>query len=243
MSCVDQVNFTMSVTSKLSSSEQHKGHEQSCAEEAVCSATQTGLHWWSSPGQYLKKLATIKDTPHSIALGTAIGVFIGLTPTVGIQMVLVVTLALICRPFFRFNQLAGLIAVYISNPLTTIPMYWAMFKLGGIFTGAQGANQQFQKVLELWQTQGWKSLLSVSGDVFPALIIGSLLMAIPCGLITYPVMRWFLQSWKLRSKPDMNVSEAAELEPGEETTQLSAYETQPLAKMKSKSLKMVSTQS
>ena len=65
-----------------------------------------------------RSILMLEDTPHSIALGTAIGLFIAWTPTVGIHMILVVSLAL----FLRANKVAGLIAVYISNPLTLAPI-------------------------------------------------------------------------------------------------------------------------
>ena len=76
------------------------------------------LRWWSDPRQWLRALLMLDDTPHHIALGTALGVFIAFTPTVGIQMILVLLLAMLVRPFFRFNNVAGLIAVYITNPVT-----------------------------------------------------------------------------------------------------------------------------
>ncbi|MBV10370.1 MAG: hypothetical protein CMN21_14270, partial [Rubinisphaera sp.] len=74
--------------------------------------------WYVSPQLWLRKIVSLDDTPHSIALGTSIGVFVAMTPTVGIQMVVVLLIAALCKPFFRFNQVAGLIAVYISNPVT-----------------------------------------------------------------------------------------------------------------------------
>ena len=51
-----------------------------------------------------RAIVMLDDTPHSIALGTAIGLFIAWTPTVGIHMILVVALALL----FRANKVAGL---------------------------------------------------------------------------------------------------------------------------------------
>src|SRR5437867_5606952 len=75
-----------------------------------------------------RAILMLDDTPHSIALGTAIGLFIAWTPTVGIHMILVVALALLLRA----NKVAGLIAVYISNPITLVPMYWIEYKLGAV---------------------------------------------------------------------------------------------------------------
>ena len=58
--------------------------------------------WWTSPGRLAQRVLTLDDTPHSIALGTAIGMFVGLTPTVGIQMVVVLAVAGITQRMFHF---------------------------------------------------------------------------------------------------------------------------------------------
>ena len=77
--------------------------------------------WWRDPRTLLRTILMLDDTSHSIALGSAIGMFIGLSPTGGIQMMLVMLTSLLTRKFFRFNVMAALIMVYISNPLTAIP--------------------------------------------------------------------------------------------------------------------------
>lgn len=74
--------------------------------------------WKYSPRMLLRSILMLDDSAHSIALGTAIGMFIALTPTVGIQMLMVLCVAFLTRPFFKFNQVASLITVYVSNPLT-----------------------------------------------------------------------------------------------------------------------------
>ena len=47
------------------------------------------FHWWSDPRKLLRHILLLDDSAHSIALGTAVGMTIGLTPTVGVQMILV----------------------------------------------------------------------------------------------------------------------------------------------------------
>ena len=68
----------------------------------------------------IHKILHIDDTPHRLALGVALGVFIGWTPTIGFQSALVILMALI----FKANKVVGLPFVWISNPFTLIPIYW-----------------------------------------------------------------------------------------------------------------------
>ena len=65
------------------------------------------------------KVLRLDDTPHRIALGVAIGFFVTWTPTIGIQMILVVALATLLKA----NKLVGVPFVWISNPFTIVPIY------------------------------------------------------------------------------------------------------------------------
>ena len=80
----------------------------------------SSLKWWNSPRTLLRGILMLEDTPHSIALGTSIGMAIGLTPTVGIQMILVMCTAWLTHKLFHFNRVAALITVYISNPIKSV---------------------------------------------------------------------------------------------------------------------------
>ena len=131
----------------------------------------------------------LDDSAHSIALGTAIGMFIALTPTVGIQMLMVVCLAFVTRPLFRFNQIASLITVYISNPLTIVPIYWFDYKIGTYFVGGSLTQKDFARILEFEGFSGWwETVTQLLLEVGSPLIIGSLIVGSFFGLITYPIM-------------------------------------------------------
>jgi len=66
------------------------------------------------------------DTPHRLALGIALGFFIAWTPTIGFQMVLVLLLA----PLIGGNGRVALPIVWITNPLTMLPIYWSNYWIG-----------------------------------------------------------------------------------------------------------------
>jgi len=64
-------------------------------------------------------LFRIKDTPHRISLAFSLGVFIGMSPLLGIHTVLGILVA----SFFRLNRLATIVGVYVTNPWTIVPIY------------------------------------------------------------------------------------------------------------------------
>lgn len=145
--------------------------------------------WTLNPRVLLRSILMLDDSAHSIALGTAIGMFIALTPTVGIQMLMVVCLAFVTRPLFRFNQIASLITVYISNPLTIVPIYWFDYKIGTYFVGGSLTQKDFARILEFEGFSGWwETVTQLLLEVGSPLIIGSLIVGSFFGLITYPIM-------------------------------------------------------
>jgi uncharacterized protein (DUF2062 family) len=76
------------------------------------------------------------DPPHRLALGIAIGVFVTFTPTVGFQMLLAVVLAWILRA----NKVVGIPIVWITNPITIVPVYYTCYRIGRLILGQPGVG-------------------------------------------------------------------------------------------------------
>lgn len=75
---------------------------------------------------------TVKETPHRIALAFALGVFMGISPLLGLHYIGGFFLAWL----FRLNKLVTLIGVSVNNPWTLVPIssfcVWFGAKLMGI---------------------------------------------------------------------------------------------------------------
>ncbi len=150
--------------------------------------------WWSTPRRLIRRLLSLDDTPHAVALGTAIGMFVGLTPTVGIQMIIILLVAMATRPLFHFNRVAGLITVYVSNPITMLPMYAAFYVTGSLFVDAPLSAASFQERFESTLGGDWtEPLRFLFTEVGWPMILGSLLIATIGSVVTYPVVRHLLE--------------------------------------------------
>ena len=79
-----------------------------------------------------RSIFIVKDTPHRIALAFAIGVFMGISPLIGLHYIGGFFLAWL----FRLNKLITLIGVSVNNPWTLVPIstfcVWIGAKLMGI---------------------------------------------------------------------------------------------------------------
>jgi len=108
----------------------------------------------------------------AIARGISIGLFFGLTPTVGFQTLLVLP----CCLLFRANFPLAFAATWVSNPLTMGPLYYSWNRIGNWL------------LAETAETSGSDSTLSFLLAESEQLVIGSLIFAIPACIISYWVV-------------------------------------------------------
>lgn len=79
----------------------------------------------------LRALGRATGTAHQIAMGVAIGFFIGWLPIVGIQMAVAVVVCTI----FRANKVVPIFPIWLTNPVTIVPIYSFNYYIGWLFVG------------------------------------------------------------------------------------------------------------
>jgi uncharacterized protein len=91
---------------------------------------------WRRSTQYIaKRVLRLKGTPHAIALGVAVGVFVSFTPFVGLHF----TMAFIVAWLTGGNLIGAALGTFIGNPLT-FPAIWAStFYIGNWMLGSSAA--------------------------------------------------------------------------------------------------------
>jgi uncharacterized protein (DUF2062 family) len=135
------------------------------------------------------KLARQKDPPERIALGLALGIFIGFLPIMGIQMAVVSIFALPLRA----NLKAAIAGVWISNPITVIPLYYANYRFGLLFLPAREADREtFGAAIERASDWDWSdiwgslcNLFDFGADILGPLWLGSAILGVVFGVPTY----------------------------------------------------------
>lgn len=79
-----------------------------------------------------KSIFKVKDSPHRIALAFAVGVFMGVSPLLGLHYIGGIFLAWL----LRLNKLVAIVGVSVNNPWTIVPLstfcVWVGAKLIGI---------------------------------------------------------------------------------------------------------------
>ncbi len=149
------------------------------------------------------------DPPHALALGLAIGVFVAMTPTIGAQMVIAAAIA----ASFRANKILAIAAVWISNPVTMVQIYYVNWRIGQYFVetdmvgGEPAVQAQITKIIEriggmsnlffnLLDKAFWSEVLRLVWALGIELWIGSFLVGFVCALPSYVIARWIITAYR-----------------------------------------------
>ncbi len=147
---------------------------------------------------FLKKLLQLEDTPESIAWGASLGMFVAWTPTVGIQMIIIGVI----NTLFRVNRLAGIVMVYISNPLTLLPIYYLDYVVGAFLIGKGDtiSREQFSQIIPAtsdgvfdYFVRFFTGLLELGWDVALPTLLGGAVIGLVLAIPTYPLTKRFIE--------------------------------------------------
>jgi uncharacterized protein len=132
--------------------------------------------YWKRLGRYLYiRFVRMRSTPRAIARGVAAGVFAGCFPFFGFQTIVGIALATL----FRGNQVMAAAGTWISNPLTSLPIFFMNFHLGRWLLRLPISTDlpaSFSHVDE-WMAMGV--------DAFAALMFGSFIVGAIASVVSY----------------------------------------------------------
>lgn len=138
---------------------------------------------WGMPRQFklnLIRLVRLRNAPDEIAKGLALGVFIGMTPTFGVQM----PLAFLAAMLFCDSKIAAMIGVWVTNPVTAPFIYAMEYEIGRRALGLPHPDVPLHFT--------WQDLLQVGWEFALPLLVGSLVFGLLCAAITYPLALRFM---------------------------------------------------
>jgi len=138
------------------------------------------------------KLVRTNDTPQKVALGFGLGVFSGILPGTGpIAAVFLASLA-------KVNRATALLGSLATNTWLSFVTFLISIKIGSGLIGAdwQDIKEKWSMLFKHFSFLGLFKL-SVLKIIFPVML-GYLVVAICCGLVSYAVLILIL---KLRKKP------------------------------------------
>jgi len=133
------------------------------------------------------KFLRLQEDPRQLAGGMALGVFIGVTPTVPFHTVAILFLA----PILRVSPVTGILGMQVCNPLTIAPLYLAAYKVGQ-FLLYRGQPLVFPA------GYGFREWLDVLWQGGLALQAGGFVLGIAPALASYLLTLWIVRRYRQR---------------------------------------------
>lgn len=145
---------------------------------------------------YLKRAITQKkNTPRAIAMGATIGTFVALTPTFGFQIIPTIVIA----SLLKGNRIVALIMIFISNPITVIPIYSFSFYLGTLFL-PNFENARMTSIIKVIKDFNFKDFANIGIESLVTLWVGSLFLATLSALGMYITSYYLVNFYKTKKE-------------------------------------------
>ncbi|NOX58230.1 MAG: DUF2062 domain-containing protein [Planctomycetes bacterium] len=170
--------------------------------------------WRSAKSFVVRRVLHADDTPHRIALGVGLATFVGFTPTMGLQTAIALGLAALLRA----NKAVCIPIVWITNPLTFVPIYGACWWLGAMILPGSKLPAEQAAVLtklqgfgsggtgffaNLFSAEFWSSMLSFMLEIGAELWLGCTIVGVFSGLVLYFLTRWGVGAYRIRHEAHM----------------------------------------
>lgn len=140
---------------------------------------------------YLRGLVKLRSSSRAIALGVAIGIFVAVTPTIGLQIFIAAFLSSICNA----NRPAAIIFVWTTNPITFPFVYGFTYWVGNLFWSGPPLFKVKEILMktdhaldkgEVWHFYDrLKTIMALWRNIFIPLTIGGIIVGAVAGCIAY----------------------------------------------------------
>lgn len=136
---------------------------------------------WRRSVQYMRhRVLRLSGSPHSVALGVAIGVGISITPLLGFHIVIAIAIAFLVGG----NLVGAALGTAFANPLT-YPLIWAStYRVGRAIVGGK---LHFRHGSDVPTGLAEKSF-SALWPVIKPMLVGSVPIGLAAGAITYLIV-------------------------------------------------------
>jgi uncharacterized protein (DUF2062 family) len=143
-------------------------------------------------------LLQVDDPPSKLALGLAVGVFIGCTPLWGLQTILAIVVATV----FRLNRLATVSGAWLNLPWFAPFVYGAALTVGNaVVPDPEGVRRVWlDYLLEHPRSISWHDVVALLQELSVAFFIGTLIVGAALAGATYVVALAVISARRRRSR-------------------------------------------
>lgn len=158
----------------------------------------------------LRWIFRLRGSPKAVAGGFGLGIFIALTPTVGVQVVLALSIATL----LNLNRVASVIPVWITNPVTIPFIFTFNYLLGSLIWPGPSVGDVYRRMLkiaadmatlDIWEIQAQLEAFVLLGkEIIIPLVIGSIFVGGCAGYLGYFLLlrlfAWFSKRREMKRR-------------------------------------------
>lgn len=126
-------------------------------------------------------------SPHQLALGLAIGVFVGFLPCMGVQTWVALPIAFLLGG----NKPLAVAGVWISNPVTFVPFYYLCYRVG-MQVAPPETVLNFEEFSQVLRNVDLAGMLEMTWALMVPLTVGGVVLGFPSALLTYGMLHRYL---------------------------------------------------
>ncbi|MBU0943699.1 MAG: DUF2062 domain-containing protein [Proteobacteria bacterium] len=136
---------------------------------------------------YYLKFVRLKGDPQSLAWGTAIGTFFGITPIIPFHTLI----NLIVTFLTRTSTIAALLAsLIVCNPFTYVPQYYLSTIIGNFITPYDLNWERIKNVLDILLAkpgfmESLQALMGLGYEAVIVILVGGSVLALPFTIASY----------------------------------------------------------
>lgn len=143
--------------------------------------------------EQMRRVLGLNDTPHRTALAFAVGVFIAFSPLLGLHFILAVVSAWL----FRLNRVAVLVGAFVNNPWTFTPI-----TLSSTWFGIELCCKTHEIPPISFESLTFSSMGAQLKSYFFPFVLGSTLLGVLFGAISYFAMLWMISQYRKIKTPE-----------------------------------------
>ncbi len=155
--------------------------------------------WRKAYHRFLK----IRGHPREISLGFALGLFVGMSPFMGLHTAIAVLLAAL----LKWNKFSAALAVWISNPFTAPVIYGLTYLIGATVMSYENSYT----LPPQFDLDALLDLIRSAPEIIGVLIIGGVVTGIPLAIAGYFCAYFAIFEYRKNLRPKLTIEKATDI--------------------------------
>lgn len=149
--------------------------------------------WRSNAAVMYDRFIRLRGSPKEIALGLALGLFIGMSPFFGLHILIAAVFAAV----FRWSKISAILGVNITNAFTAPFIYPLTYWIGSQLTGLSSGSD----INVAFTVDGMILLVKQSPRILLSMTAGGAVLGIPIAVLGYILALRLIRTYSCRGLP------------------------------------------